>query len=965
MHEQILKKIEDEKATRDQLLERLNKSRNLIAQWEQLLVMSLSAPSPGQDTNKGTKTPDTTNHNETFKGTPDATKSGGKVNGEPVNSQHPPLSSIRLQLLAKIQHNKGTMSTIPPSPQPPSFPLLSSAMAQMASFASLTWQSQPSPSLLRLSLEALNPDRQTQTDNRHETSRQMIDGPSEMTTTSDKTSYSDKNGSHDDDDSSFAALQLPQTPDPPSLLPFRPALLLRDNQPAFRPPNDDRDDRDDRDARDGNHDTRRSPNATVDIGLRDSFGSVRCMLLSPEDAESAHNKRCCLLQKDSPLPFPHEPELQHPELKRRRHHQPNASFDNNDDSNHNHDKEVAASPAKRHRCSLGTSLTTTTSTILTPTSASTNSPDCNYIVYIGLVKLYPTEHDVLLNHLHTPSTIHQTQEQALQTERPLLPLASLLRRFNNLSRLRSILVRAAACIALTFGLAVLLCALPSQLPLLLRALDRKRPSRDRPDDDDAPPVPHLDLLALHSANLVRYASVPRILSLGLPAEASSLHGPDPPAFACNSAGHFVPEEYFLLDLRLVLNDVIWDLRRHSTSAEDDLENPDNMSLSLSSSSLAALQQQMATVLSRLAILSGKTHAMSKNWSLDACLASSSRLLELVEIRKSQEAAIPVFKNTHESSRDTIPPPKPAGLTCQALPKTLTFRNLSARHGQRTWLHEASGSRPGTADGINKTHLSLLTIVRRPLVTADLKIFTEAASPNHDRGSYYARAPREQVLVLYAAVLDDAYALLSELVARVDHVVAVVPDPMPPDVTPDEGMRSLLDKPAEYGIARVHRATPFLHSIALARLADMRDRALSAVAVLRNVVAHQSLIDRSSDGSRHDDEAGAKATFPGWPAISVDVEFTHRWVQTERNDVDLATKLRQVHFMVGLDTVENEDEAGRAPDRQVWSRWGLDDNREDPYVRDRMLWWQRGTSRRQQTDSVLGKVPSVIRNLFTQ
>ncbi|GKT55686.1 hypothetical protein ColTof4_11902 [Colletotrichum tofieldiae] len=90
MHEQILKKIEDEKATRDQLLERLNKSRNLIAQWEQLLVMSLSAPSPGQDTNKGTKTPDTTNHNETFKGTPDATKSGGKVNGEPVNSQHPP-----------------------------------------------------------------------------------------------------------------------------------------------------------------------------------------------------------------------------------------------------------------------------------------------------------------------------------------------------------------------------------------------------------------------------------------------------------------------------------------------------------------------------------------------------------------------------------------------------------------------------------------------------------------------------------------------------------------------------------------------------------------------------------------------------------------------------------------------------------------------------------------------------------
>ncbi|GKT55687.1 hypothetical protein ColTof4_11901 [Colletotrichum tofieldiae] len=813
-----------------------------------------------------------------------------------------------------------------------------------------------------------------------------------MTTTSDKTSYSDKNGSHDDDDSSFAALQL--SIQRPGHKPQTLRLCFHSGRPFFSEtinlhfdrPNDDRDDRDDRDARDGNHDTRRSPNATVDIGLRDSFGSVRCMLLSPEDAESAHNKRCCLLQKDSPLPFPHEPELQHPELKRRRHHQPNASFDNNDDSNHNHDKEVAASPAKRHRCSLGTSLTTTTSTILTPTSASTNSPDCNYIVYIGLVKLYPTEHDVLLNHLHTPSTIHQTQEQALQTERPLLPLASLLRRFNNLSRLRSILVRAAACIALTFGLAVLLCALPSQLPLLLRALDRKRPSRDRPDDDDAPPVPHLDLLALHSANLVRYASVPRILSLGLPAEASSLHGPDPPAFACNSAGHFVPEEYFLLDLRLVLNDVIWDLRRHSTSAEDDLENPDNMSLSLSSSSLAALQQQMATVLSRLAILSGKTHAMSKNWSLDACLASSSRLLELVEIRKSQEAAIPVFKNTHESSRDTIPPAQTSRPNLSSLAKDSDvpepFRSAWAAYmaarskRQSPWnggtpvppqpnLSPAPPTHPPRQDGINKTHLSLLTIVRRPLVTADLKIFTEAASPNHDRGSYYARAPREQVLVLYAAVLDDAYALLSELVARVDHVVAVVPDPMPPDVTPDEGMRSLLDKPAEYGIARVHRATPFLHSIALARLADMRDRALSAVAVLRNVVAHQSLIDRSSDGSRHDDEAGAKATFPGWPAISVDVEFTHRWVQTERNDVDLATKLRQVHFMVGLDTVENEDEAGRAPDRQVWSRWGLDDNREDPYVRDRMLWWQRGTSRRQQTDSVLGKVPSVIRNLFTQ
>uniref|UniRef100_L2FSL9 Uncharacterized protein n=1 Tax=Colletotrichum fructicola (strain Nara gc5) TaxID=1213859 RepID=L2FSL9_COLFN len=682
--------------------------------------------------------------------------------------------------------------------------------------------------------------------------------------------------------------------------------------------------------------TSREANTIVNIGLGDAAGcqgSIRCMLLSP-DSESVHNGGCCL-QDSPPASSPKEAETQHPELKRRR---PGTSYskgyqadDSLDDDDDGDDGETSALPVKRRRCSSGSFGRN-----IAPMSASTAAPEYNCLVHLGLVKLYPTEHDVILNRLQ-PSVIHRSRAQTRQ-QRLLWPLTSYLRWFGNLTRLRSIPLRVAACAALVVGLAALLRALP-HLPLA-----RERPSQGgHTHASSPPPIRHLDLLALYSANLVRYASVPRILSLGFAArslhELAGRYAPEPPAFACNSAGHFVPEEYFLSDLRLVLPDVIWDLRRNSgstanprsSSADDNVEDGDK-----TAPSLAALQDQVSRVLSRLTILNGKIRAFPKNWSSDVFLASSSRLLELVEVRKREpDVTVSAKYESPVTTPVTLVRPDWSRLAQDAdVPESFSSvwaAYIIARSERRSPLHTPtpphSSSTPPTdsngQDRINNTHQSLLKMARRPLVTVNLDIPGEAAPGHHDHG--YAKVPREQVLVLYAAVLDEAYALLSDIIARVNQTVAVVPDPIPPTVAPDEGMRSLLDNPSQYGIARIHRAAPFLRTIALARLADMRDRARSAVLVLRDVVA------RHSSSSTNSTVSGPTAIFPGWPIIAVDMEFVHHWIRTEYEECNLATKMRQVNFMAGIDEIESEDEGGRTPEGLVWSRWNMEDDREDPYM----------------------------------
>ncbi|KAL3294575.1 GTPase-activator protein for Ras-like GTPase containing protein [Colletotrichum asianum] len=789
-----------------------------------------------------------------------------------------------------------------------------------------------------------------------------------------------KRGNSNSNNDSFAALQLsiqrpghePQT--------FR--LCFHSGWPSLSETIslhfDGRDDTD--------RNTSREANTIVNIGLGDAAecqGSIRCMLLSP-DSESVHNGGCCL-QDSPPASSPKEAETQHPELKRRRPgtsqskgHQADDSLNDDDDGD---DGETSALPVKRRRCSSG-SFGRSIASMSTLTAA----PEYNCLVHLGLVKLYPTEHDVILNRLQ-PSVIHRSRALTPQ-QRLLWPLTSYLRWFGNLTRLRSIPLRVAACAALVVGLAALLRALP-HLPLARERLSQGGHTHASP----SPPVRHLDLLALYSANLVRYASVPRILSLGFAArslhELAGRHAPEPPAFACNSAGHFVPEEYFLSDLRLVLPDVIWDLRRNSgstadarsSSADDNVEDGDK-----TAPSLAALQEQVSRVLSRLTILNGKIRAFPKNWSSDVFLASSSRLLELVEVRKREpDVTVSAKYESPVTTPATLVRPDWSRLAEDAdVPESFSSvwaAYMIARSERRSPLHTPTPPQPSLSsstpptdsygqDRINSTHQSLLKMARRPIVTVNLDIPGEAAPGHHDHG--YAKVPREQVLVLYAAVLDEAYALLSDIIARVNQTVAVVPDPIPPTVTPDEGMRSLLDNPSQYGIARIHRAAPFLRTIALARLADMRDRARSAVLVLRDVVAHQSPpIDPSSSGdsssSTNSTVSGPTATFPGWPIIAVDMEFVHQWIRAEYEECNLATKMRQVNFMAGIDEIESEDEGGRTPEGLVWSRWNMEDDREDPYMRERLFWWQRRRREvpgRRSDGGALGKVPGVIRNWFS-
>ncbi|KAH0426742.1 hypothetical protein CcaCcLH18_10113 [Colletotrichum camelliae] len=748
---------------------------------------------------------------------------------------------------------------------------------------------------------------------------------------------------------------------------------------------------DGRDADDSNTSRDATANAAVNIelggGATRRQGSIRCMLLSP-DSESVHSGGCCL--QDAPrASSSKEAETQHPELKRRRPGTSNSKTrqaddylnDDDDGGDDDDDGETTALPVKRRRCSSGS---LSLERCAAPMSASTAAPEYNYLVHLGLVKLYPTEHDVIVNRLQ-PSVIHRTRDRTRDRtpqQRLLWPLASYLRRFANLTRLRNIPVRVAACAALVVGLAVLLRALP-QL-----SLTRLRPSRGGQTHDVPPPVRHLDLLALYSANLVRYASVTRILSLGF--TGGLLHGsadryaPEPPAFACNSAGHFVPEEYFLSDLRLVLPDVIWDLRRNSgstaaprsSSTEDDLESSHK-----TAPSLAELQEQMSRILSRLAILNGKIRAFPKNWSSDVFLASSSRLLELVEIRKREpNVTVSAKYESSDTTPFTLGRPDLSRLAEDAdVPESFSSAwaaYMIARSERQSPSHTLTPPRPSLSsappltdpngqDGMNHTHQSLLEMARRPLVMVNLDFPGEAAPGHHDQG--YARIPREQVLVLYAAVLDEAYALLSDVIARVNHTVASVPDPIPSNVALDEGMRSLLDNPSEYGIARIHRAAPFLRSIALARLADMRGRARSAVLVLRSVVAHQSPpIDRGNGSSSNGSVYGSAATFPGWPVIAVDMEFAHQWIRMEYDDCNLVIKMRQVNFMAGVDEIESENKDGRTPEGLVWSRWHMEDDREDPYMRERLFWWQRRREMpgRRKDGGALGKVPGVIRNLFS-
>ncbi|KAF5482946.1 hypothetical protein CGCS363_v015125 [Colletotrichum siamense] len=788
-----------------------------------------------------------------------------------------------------------------------------------------------------------------------------------------------KRGNSNSNNDSFAALQL--SIQRPGHEPQTLRLCFHSGWPSLSETIslhfDGRDDTD--------RNTSREANTIVNIGLGDAAGcqgSIRCMLLSP-DSESVHNGGCCL-QDSPPVSSLKEAETQHPELKRRRPgtshskgHQTDDSFNDDDDGD---DGETSALPVKRRRCSSGSFGRN-----IAPMSASTAAPEYNCLVHLGLVKLYPTEHDVILNRLQ-PSVIHRSRAQTPQ-QRLLWPLISYLRWFGNSTRLRSIPLRVAACATLVVGLAALLHTLP-HLPL-----SRERPSQGgHTHASPSPPVRHLDLLALYSANLVRYASVPRVLSLGF--AARSLHelvgryAPEPPAFACNSAGHFVPEEYFLSDLRLVLPDVIWDLRRNSgsiadprsSSADDNVEDGDK-----TAPSLAALQEQVSRVLSRLTILNGKIRAFPKNWSSDVFLASSSRLLELVEVRKREpDVTVSAKYESPVTTPATLVRPDWSRLAEDAdVPESFSSvwaAYMIVRSERRSPLHTPTPPQPSLSsstlptdsngqDRINSTHQSLLKMARRPLVTVNLDIPGEAAPGHHDHG--YAKVPREQVLVLYAAVLDEAYALLSDIIARVNQTVAVVPDPIPPTVAPDEGMRSLLDNPSQYGIARIHRAAPFLRTIALARLADMRNRARSAVLVLRDVVARQSPpIDPGSGGgssSTNSTVSGPAATFPGWPVIAVDMEFAHRWIRTEYEECNLATKMRQVNFMAGIDEIESEDEGGRTPEGLVWSRWNMEDDREDPYMRERLFWWQRRRREvpgRRSDGGALGKVPGVIRNWFS-
>ncbi|KAF9869486.1 hypothetical protein CkaCkLH20_13024 [Colletotrichum karsti] len=214
--------------------------------------------------------------------------------------------------------------------------------------------------------------------------------------------------------------------------------------------------------------------------------------------------------------------------------------------------------------------------------------------------------------------------------------------------------------------------------------------------------------------------------------------------------HFDLVKFGPIERDVILNRLQPSVDPRSDSAEDDLKNSDKTIPSLS-----ALQKQLSRVLYCLAISNGKIRAIPKNWSSEASLRSSSCLLGLVEVRE-HELNVTVLVRDDPSETTPATPASGGRLCLHPHRRGQAFGHFS------NWLkrEEWSQLRPSEP----------LEMARTSLVTANLD-FPEKASPDH-HGHRRASLSREQVLVLYAAVLDEADALLSDFIPRINHTVAV-------------------------------------------------------------------------------------------------------------------------------------------------------------------------------------------------
>lgn len=614
------------------------------------------------------------------------------------------------------------------------------------------------------------------------------------------------------------------------------------------------------------------------------------------------------------------------------------------------------------------------------------SAPANYIVDVGLIRLYP---DPQRDRDRTPPSPPRHRHLRL---RGILPPG-----VRGVSPWVAEHVRTAARMATIFPYAVaFLCGVSVACILILLN------SSANVDVDDVDGLPRAVLDAANrTINIhLNYASVPRSMLLagealfGNPIEYGPLvllplvdgeDGPSPllPSpvtgltphhsrlVTLNSAGAFVPEYFFLNDIRVILRYIRTDLvdiavdRRpppraqahmrwrttESTKAVEYLE----LLLDEAESALHGLQRLHSRVESELVMSWGERAAAAGSGHADRLSQVSQGLNEALQGVREDRARDSFFTSAARRLRDAYRNLGRQGrrqLSRTAINKgdwgSLLYDDLSAAFADGPPFPVILGRRGpqlpvlgyGSDDMPPPEHLVIDLFGN---LTRTIPIIHEIAE--HIENTTAASGHGRVLLASSSSFEATAAALLLGTAGLGMEALNLSVDQHDDDA---------------FAAARVSCVAPFFRNVALPRLGLLYSRAAAGRRLLRNILlAQHELIDMLAQPAVGNVGSGGGGTGPASAAtvlvknLVADAKAAQRWVTDEALDVNKVFWERQKAFFEERSHALAASRDGRLPLGLVYSRWSLHDDRQVPYGPDRVVIKDRASIKRDAAAALVG------------